>query len=62
MSGSRLTVQPNELILQSGHTHCIVIVFNASLRESALCQDKAAIVSTVAFFYGDEISRQKYRR
>ena len=62
ISGARLTIQPNEICLKAKQTQTVVVVFNASERESSLCQERAAVVSTVAFFYGDEISRQKYRK
>ena len=40
----------------------VMVVFSASEREASLCVERAAVVANVAFFYGDEIMRQKYRR
>lgn len=40
----------------------VIIVLNPSDRETSLCVNSKQIVSTVVAFYGDEISRQRYRR
>lgn len=40
----------------------MIIVLNPSDRETSLCANSKQIVSTVVAFYGDEISRQRYRR
>ena len=40
----------------------MIIVLNPSDRETSLCANSKQIVSTVVAFYGDEISRQRFRR
>jgi hypothetical protein len=39
----------------------VVIILNPSDRETALCTNSRQIISTVVAFYGDEISRQRFR-
>lgn len=45
-----------------GFFQSVIIVLNPSDRETSLCVNSKQIVSTVVAFYGDEISRQRYRR
>ncbi|XP_069112026.1 centrosomal protein of 192 kDa-like isoform X2 [Argopecten irradians] len=58
----RVLVDPNEFVLGVQDTRTVVIMLNATHRESALCLDHKSMVGVVTFLYGDEISRQKLRR
>ncbi|XP_064639847.1 uncharacterized protein LOC135495313 [Lineus longissimus] len=62
MSHSIITVQPSEFVLGEKDSKVVVIVINPSNREAVLCQDQRSIIGAVAFYFGDELSRQKYRR
>ena len=57
-----MTILPNEVCIKAKQSKTVMIVFSASEREASLCVEHAAVVANVAFFYGDEITRQKYRR
>ena len=57
-----ISVQPSEFCLRPDSTQPLKVIFKPSEREIAMCLDQSNIISTVALFYGDEISRRKYRR
>ncbi|XP_056016469.1 centrosomal protein of 192 kDa-like isoform X4 [Ostrea edulis] len=58
---SRVLVEPSEFILEQEGTKSVIIVLNPSDRETSLCTNSRQIISTVVAFYGDEISRQRFR-
>nr|XP_022340197.1 uncharacterized protein LOC111134927 isoform X2 [Crassostrea virginica] len=59
---SRVLVEPSDFVLEPEGTKSVIIVLNPSDRETSLCANSKQIVSTVVAFYGDEISRQRFRR
>ncbi|XP_061162551.1 centrosomal protein of 192 kDa-like [Saccostrea echinata] len=59
---SKVLVEPSEFVLEQEGTKSVIIVLNPSDRETSLCTNSKQIVSTVVAFYGDEISRQRFRR
>ncbi|XP_062605186.1 centrosomal protein of 192 kDa-like, partial [Saccostrea cucullata] len=59
---SKVLVEPSEFVLEQEGTKSVIIVLNPSDRETSLCSNSKQIVSTVVAFYGDEISRQRFRR
>lgn len=62
MPDERVLIQPSSFCLPPDSTQDIAIVIKPSEREAAMCLHQTNIVTTVALFYGDEVSRHKYRR
>ncbi|KAK6185934.1 hypothetical protein SNE40_008063 [Patella caerulea] len=58
----RIAIDPSEFILSPKETKSVHIAFCPSDREVAACYREKEVVATVAFYHGDEVSRQKYRR
>ncbi|XP_071092273.1 centrosomal protein of 192 kDa-like [Haliotis cracherodii] len=62
LAPGRVAIDPNEFVLTPGQQKTVVIAFSPSNREIAICAQHKEIVAAIAFYHGDEISRQKYRR
>nr|XP_006825249.1 PREDICTED: centrosomal protein of 192 kDa-like [Saccoglossus kowalevskii] len=62
LSPGVLVVEPSEFIVKEKSTRTVTIMLNPSERETGLCHTKSNVVTTIGFFYGDEITRQQYRR
>ena len=59
---SKLSVEPNEFVLNSKASRRVTVNYHMSDRESALCMDRSSVVAVIGFLYGDEISRQQYKK
>ncbi|KAM4704993.1 centrosomal protein of 192 kDa [Rhinophrynus dorsalis] len=62
MDPNVLSVNPEKFVLKERSHEIIRVSCNATRREEILCQSSTALLSTVCLFYGDEVSRQQYRR
>ena len=58
----RVSIQPEEFCLRAGATRDIRVVMQPTKQEVARCKQSPAIIGALAFFYGDEITRQQLRR
>ncbi|OXB66757.1 hypothetical protein ASZ78_003002 [Callipepla squamata] len=56
-----MTVSPEKFILREGAHEMITVTWNPIEKERYLLKAKT-LLSTICFFWGDEISRQRYRR
>ncbi|KAJ8300921.1 hypothetical protein KUTeg_022440 [Tegillarca granosa] len=59
---NRCYVKPDEFLLPVDATTTVAVVFKPTEREAAFCSDRKDVVATIAFMYGDEQSRQRFRR
>ena len=59
---TRVSVQPEEFCLRAGATRNIRVVLRPSKQQVADCADSPAILASLAFFYGDEVTRQQLRK
>ncbi|XP_042654021.1 centrosomal protein of 192 kDa isoform X2 [Tyto alba] len=56
-----LMVSPEKFVLREGTQEVITITWDP-MEKDKNCHTTNTLVSTVCFFYGDEVSRQQYRR
>ena len=40
----------------------VMVIVNPSETEASVCSEQASLVGVIGFFFGDEVSRTKYRR
>ncbi|KAK2155816.1 hypothetical protein LSH36_230g01007, partial [Paralvinella palmiformis] len=57
----KLIIEPNQFCLKEHSSREVTIQLMPTEKETSLCALKDAIIMTIGFFYGDEISRQLYR-
>ncbi|XP_072572907.1 centrosomal protein of 192 kDa isoform X1 [Paramormyrops kingsleyae] len=62
MDASVISLSPPQFVLKERTQEVVTILLKATSREHSLCQSATALLATVCFFCGDEVSRQQYRR
>ncbi|XP_070574369.1 centrosomal protein of 192 kDa-like isoform X2 [Ptychodera flava] len=64
LSKSVLIIEPSEFVVPAKNKGAVsvTVVLNTTDRETSICLTKSNVVASVGFFYGDEITRQQFRR
>ena len=57
-----MSVKPSAFLLPANSRQTVMMVLHPGEQQAVMCHEKAAIVAAMAFLYGDEVARQKYRR
>ncbi|XP_069476922.1 centrosomal protein of 192 kDa isoform X2 [Ambystoma mexicanum] len=62
MDPSVMSIFPEKLVLLERTQEVLTVTCNSSQREQNLCDTSTALLGTICFLCGDEVSRQQYRR
>ena len=62
LPSSRLSIEPDEFVLDSQKGREVTLVFRMSERDAAWCMTRSGLVGVVGFISGDEIMRQQYTK
>ncbi|MFT7816198.1 centrosomal protein of 192 kDa isoform X1 [Arapaima gigas] len=61
MDSSVISLSPPQFVLKERSQEVVTVLLRATRREQGLCQSNSALLATVCFFCGDEVSRRQFR-
>ncbi|XP_071958004.1 uncharacterized protein [Antedon mediterranea] len=62
LESKRITIKPDEFILQREKLQKITLTLHLTKTDSVLCSKQSHLLCAIGIFYGDEITRHQYRQ